>query len=231
MSPTRHATSRSSFHAKIQPSARPPQLCSGSRPLDKTARPNRSFILRHATSIQRINEGAVHGMGARGDAHTHESGLRSKLTPPECATTASLVAPEILKKVADVRLINSFIVASTDRPPIYDVVRAVLHSHCIAMSRMNVLTLWLDCATNCASAASDRRDESGVTCGGGLALVAEASTLHHRRVSQKRRASCLSSAILRVHADRTVRGTARARSKLDCLAIFLQWQLPARPAV
>ena len=44
-------------------------LCSGSRPLDKTARPNRSFILRHATSIQRINEGAVLGMGARGDAH------------------------------------------------------------------------------------------------------------------------------------------------------------------
>ena len=51
-------------------------------------------------------------MGARGDAHTHESsGLQSK--PPECATTASLVAPEILEKVADVRLTNSFIGAST----------------------------------------------------------------------------------------------------------------------
>ena len=88
-------------------------LCSGGRPPDKTTRPNRSFILRHATSIQRINEGAVHGMGARGDAHTHESGLRSKLTPPECAMAASSVAPGILEKVADVRLANSFIGAST----------------------------------------------------------------------------------------------------------------------
>ena len=77
-------------------------LCRGSRSLDKTARPNRFFMLRHATSIQRINEGAAHGAGARGDAHAHESGLRSKQTPPECATTASLVAPEILMKVADV---------------------------------------------------------------------------------------------------------------------------------
>ena len=76
-------------------------LCSGSPLLDKTARPNR-FILRHATSIQRTNEGAVHGVGARRDAHAHESGLRSKPTPPECAKTASLVAPEILVKVADV---------------------------------------------------------------------------------------------------------------------------------
>ena len=41
-------------------------------------------------------------MGARGDVHAHKSGLRSKLTPPECATTASLVAPDILVKVADV---------------------------------------------------------------------------------------------------------------------------------
>ena len=80
---------------------------------DKTTRPNRSFILRHATSIQRINEGAVHGMGARGDAHTHESRLRSKLTPPECATTSSSVAPGILKKVADVWLTNSLIGAFT----------------------------------------------------------------------------------------------------------------------
>ena len=62
-------------------------LCSDRRPPDKTTRPNRSFILRHATSIQRTNEGAVHGMGARGDAHTHENELRSRLTPPECATT------------------------------------------------------------------------------------------------------------------------------------------------
>ena len=68
-------------------------LCSGRRPPDKMTRPNRSFILRHATSYQRTNEGAVHGMGARRDAHTQESGLRSKLTPPECATTASSVAP------------------------------------------------------------------------------------------------------------------------------------------
>ena len=52
-------------------------------------------------------------MGARGDAHTHESGLRSKLTPPECATKASSVAHEILEKVADVRLTNSLIDAST----------------------------------------------------------------------------------------------------------------------
>ena len=77
-------------------------LRSGRRSLDKTARPNRSFILRHATSIQRTNEGAVNGMGSRGDAHTHESGLRSKLTPPECATTASLVAPEFLMRAVDV---------------------------------------------------------------------------------------------------------------------------------
>ena len=88
-------------------------LCSSSRPLDKTARPNRSFILRHATSIQRINEGAVHGMGARGDAHTHESGPRSKLTPPECAMTASSGAPAILEKVADVRLAYSSIDVTT----------------------------------------------------------------------------------------------------------------------
>ena len=87
-------------------------LRSGGRPPDKTTRSNRSFILRHATSIQRINEGAVPGMGARGDAHTHESGPRPKLAPPEYAMTASSVAPEILEKVADVRLANSFIGAS-----------------------------------------------------------------------------------------------------------------------
>ena len=69
--------------------------------------------MRHATSIQRINEGAVHGMGARGDAHTHENRLRSKLTPPECATTSSSVAPAILEKAADVWLTNSPIGAST----------------------------------------------------------------------------------------------------------------------
>ena len=88
-------------------------LCSGRRSPDKTTRPNRSFILRHATSIQPINEGAVHGMGARGDAHTHENRLRSKLTPPGCATTSSSVAPETLEKVADVWLTNSLIGAST----------------------------------------------------------------------------------------------------------------------
>ena len=88
-------------------------LCSGGRPPDKMTRPNRSFILRHAISIQRINEGAVHGMGARGDAHTHESGLRPKLAPPEYAMAATSVAPKILEKVADVRLVNSFIGAST----------------------------------------------------------------------------------------------------------------------
>ena len=80
---------------------------------DKTTRPNRSFILRHATSIQRINEGAVHVMGARGDAHTHENRRRSKLTPPECATTSFTIAPEILEKVADVWVTNSLIDAST----------------------------------------------------------------------------------------------------------------------
>ena len=95
-----HDDGGGTFHCETAP-------CSGGRPPDKTTRPNRSFILRHATSIQRINEGAVHGMGARGDAHTHESGPRSKLTPPECATTASSVAPEILEKVADVRLAYS----------------------------------------------------------------------------------------------------------------------------
>ena len=94
------------FHCETAP-------CSGGRPPDKTTRPNRFFILRHATSIQRINEGAVHGMGARGDAHTHESGPRSKLTPPECAMTASSGAPAILEKVADVRLAYSSIGAST----------------------------------------------------------------------------------------------------------------------
>ena len=52
-------------------------------------------------------------MGARGDAHTHENGLRPKLTPPECATTASSVAPEILEKVAVVWLTNSLVGAST----------------------------------------------------------------------------------------------------------------------
>ena len=66
-----------------------------------------------STSIQRINEGAVHGVGARGDAHTHENRLRSKLTLPECATTSSYAAPEILEKVADVWLTNSLIGAST----------------------------------------------------------------------------------------------------------------------
>ena len=94
------------FHCETAP-------CSGGRPPDKTTRPNRFFILRHATSIQRINEGAVHGMGARGDAHTHESGPRSKLTPPECAMTASSGAPAILEKVADVRLAYSSIDATT----------------------------------------------------------------------------------------------------------------------
>ena len=59
------------------------------------------------------------------------------------------------------RLTNSFIGASSDRPPIYDVVRAVLHSHCMAIWRMNVITLSSDCATNCTSAASDRCDEGG----------------------------------------------------------------------
>ena len=51
--------------------------------------------------------------------------------------------------------------ASADRPSIYDAVRSVLRSHCISMSRMNVVTLLSDCATNCTSAASDHRDEGG----------------------------------------------------------------------
>ena len=101
-----HDDGDGTFHCETAP-------CSGGRPPDKTTRPNRSFILRHATSIQRINEGAVHGMGARGDAHTHESGPLSKLTPPECAMTASSVAPEILEKVADVRLAYSSIDVTT----------------------------------------------------------------------------------------------------------------------
>ena len=101
-----HDDGDGTFHCETAP-------CSGGRPPDKTTRPNRFFILRHATSIQRINEGAVHGMGARGDAHTHESGPRSKLTPPECAMTASSVAPEILEKVADVRLAYSSIDVTT----------------------------------------------------------------------------------------------------------------------
>ena len=65
---------------------------------------------RFSASTRALSTGWV--PAARGDAHRHESGLRYKLTPPECATTASSVAPETLEKVADVRLTNSFTGAS-----------------------------------------------------------------------------------------------------------------------
>ena len=68
-------------------------------------------------------------MGARGDAHTHENGLRPKLTPPECATTASSVAPEILEKVADVRLAYSSIGASTTGTVVTVVINALKFAH------------------------------------------------------------------------------------------------------
>ena len=58
-------------------------------------------------------------------------------------------------------LTNVFIDASVHTPSIYDVVRSTLHSNRIAMSRMNVITLSSDCATNCTSAASDHRDDGG----------------------------------------------------------------------
>ena len=58
-------------------------------------------------------------------------------------------------------LTNVFIDASVDTPSIYDVVRSTLHSNRIAMSRVNVITLSSDCATNCTSAASDHRDDGG----------------------------------------------------------------------
>ena len=59
------------------------------------------------------------------------------------------------------QLTNLFIDASVDKPPIYDVVRFALHSNRITMSRVNLVTLSSDCATNCTSAASDHRDEDG----------------------------------------------------------------------
>ena len=46
------------------------------------------------------------------------------------------------------QLTNVFIDASVDKPPIYGVVRSVLYSNCIAMSRVNAITLSPDCATN-----------------------------------------------------------------------------------
>ena len=58
-------------------------------------------------------------------------------------------------------LTNMFIGASVDTPSIYDAVRSALHSNRIAMSRVNVITLSSDCATNCTSAASDHRDDGG----------------------------------------------------------------------
>ena len=58
-------------------------------------------------------------------------------------------------------LTNVFIGASVVTPSIYDVVRSTLHSNRIAMSRVNVIMLSSDCATNCTSAASDHRDDGG----------------------------------------------------------------------
>ena len=58
-------------------------------------------------------------------------------------------------------VVNTFIDASADSPVMYDVVRAALHAKGISMSRVGVLTLSSDCATNCTSAASDSRDASG----------------------------------------------------------------------
>ena len=52
-----------------------------------------------------------------------------------------------------------FIGASVDT--IHGVVRSALHSNCISMSRVSMVTLSSDCATNCTSAASDHRDDSG----------------------------------------------------------------------
>ena len=43
----------------------------------------------------------------------------------------------------------------------HDAVRSALHSERIAMSRVIVITLSSDCATNCTSAASYHRDDSG----------------------------------------------------------------------
>ena len=56
-------------------------------------------------------------------------------------------------------LTNVFIGASVGT--IYDVVRSALHSSRITMSRVSTITLSSDCATNCTSAASDHRDDSG----------------------------------------------------------------------
>ena len=56
-------------------------------------------------------------------------------------------------------LTNVFIDASVDT--IYDAVRSALHSNCISMSRVSTITLSSNCATNCTSAASDHRDDSG----------------------------------------------------------------------
>ena len=58
-------------------------------------------------------------------------------------------------------LTNVFIGASAHTPSIYDVVRSTLHSNRIAMSRVNMITLSSDCATNCTSAALDHRDDGG----------------------------------------------------------------------
>ena len=57
------------------------------------------------------------------------------------------------------QLTNVFIDASVDT--IYDVVRSALHSERIAMSHVSTITLSSDCATNCTSASSDHRDDSG----------------------------------------------------------------------
>ena len=57
----------------------------------------------------------------------------------------------------DQKVVTSFIDASVEKPPMYDVVRAVMHSHRLSMTRMNIITFSSDCATNCTSAASDCR--------------------------------------------------------------------------
>ena len=53
--------------------------------------------------------------------------------------------------------------------------RTVLHSNRIAMSRINVVTLSSDCATNCTSAASDHRGDGGRPLPGGAGDTARSA--------------------------------------------------------
>ena len=60
-------------------------------------------------------------------------------------------------------VINSFIGASVEKPPMYDVVRAAMHSHRLSMARMNVVALSSDCATACFHTTADLFLMSGHT--------------------------------------------------------------------